>query len=40
MDSPAKIVREVIDAEREWMHASVRIYVRLDREHAGSTSER
>lgn len=36
MGSPAKIVREVTDAEREWMKESVRIYVRLAREHQSS----
>jgi carbonic anhydrase/acetyltransferase-like protein (isoleucine patch superfamily) len=35
MGSPAKIVREVTDAERAWMRESVGIYVRLAREHAG-----
>ena len=33
MGSPAKIIREVTDAEREWMQESVRIYVRLAKEH-------
>jgi carbonic anhydrase/acetyltransferase-like protein (isoleucine patch superfamily) len=36
MGSPAKIIREVTDAEREWMQESVRIYVRLAREHAAA----
>lgn len=36
MGSPAKIVREVTDAEREWMQESVRIYVRLAKEHAAA----
>ncbi len=34
MGSPAKIVREVTEAERAWMRESVEIYVRLAREHA------
>jgi carbonic anhydrase/acetyltransferase-like protein (isoleucine patch superfamily) len=34
MGSPARVVREVTDAERGWMSESVRIYVRLAREHA------
>jgi gamma-carbonic anhydrase len=33
MGSPAKVIREVTDAEREWMRESVQIYVRLAREH-------
>jgi carbonic anhydrase/acetyltransferase-like protein (isoleucine patch superfamily) len=34
MGSPAKIVREVTDKEREWMKESAQIYLRLAREHA------
>jgi carbonic anhydrase/acetyltransferase-like protein (isoleucine patch superfamily) len=33
MGSPAKLVREVTDAERLWMRESVQIYLRLAREH-------
>jgi carbonic anhydrase/acetyltransferase-like protein (isoleucine patch superfamily) len=33
MGAPAKVVREVTDAERAWMRESVEIYVRLAREH-------
>jgi carbonic anhydrase/acetyltransferase-like protein (isoleucine patch superfamily) len=33
MGAPARIVREVTDAEREWMRESAQIYVRLAREH-------
>lgn len=36
MGSPARVVREVTDAEREWMRESAQIYVRLAKEHAAS----
>jgi len=36
LGSPAKVIREVSDAERAWMEESVRIYVGLARSHAAS----
>lgn len=37
MGSPARIVREVRDAERQWMEESARIYTDLARKHAATS---
>lgn len=34
MGTPARVIREVTDAEREWMRESAEIYVRLSKDHA------